>query len=186
MFAAQETGKETGMKKHPPDGPQLTHYGQQMVVRWRFLAYKISRKFLDALDKDEAESIALEALCRAVILFNPDYGVKFTTYAWRAIYNTLLQEAEKRKRIRSHESDLSEKVLAVMGTPSPENMGYIEEVLAALLRKLSYSQRRLLERRAHGEPIRDTAKHFGYCKNHVCNRQQEAIRELREIVGGEK
>jgi RNA polymerase sporulation-specific sigma factor len=75
----------------------------------KYMVYKKMRDILSGymLDFQEAEAIANECLCRSVQTYDPDKGVKFTTYAARLIYLTLLSEAtRKQKKRMQHEISL--------------------------------------------------------------------------------
>src|SRR5689334_11530182 len=71
----------------------LTPEQQQTLRQWIPLAYKLSRAkarmMAGRIDADEFDSAAMIGLINAVQTFNPNRGIKFTTYAHKCISNRL-------------------------------------------------------------------------------------------------
>lgn len=74
---------------------QLTTSQQELALSCFYLARNEANKVRIAAGsdwhdlRDEAFSVALFALCRAALKFNPDLGFAFTTYATKAIRTSL-------------------------------------------------------------------------------------------------
>lgn len=83
--------------------PPLTFEQQQLVLRWRPLAMKLANRYTHfgryAHLKDDGESIALWALCKAAQAFEPNMGFTFCTFAWAVIKRELLRHLRKMKNI---------------------------------------------------------------------------------------
>ena len=72
-------------KKYPP----LSREQQKLVVEHRWIAGRLAYGaqchtggVTGSLTRDDLESVGLFALCVAASTYNPDMGVKYSTYAW--------------------------------------------------------------------------------------------------------
>ena len=72
-------------KKHPP----LTKDQQKLVEEHSWIAGRLAHSAkcltggqIGTMTKDDLESVAYFALCVSASRFNPDFGFKFSTYAW--------------------------------------------------------------------------------------------------------
>ena len=75
---------------------------QLILGNQRLVTYTVKVKFrMDAKNVDlfqEFISVGMVGLVKAGRTFNPDYGVKFSTYAGRCIENEILMELRRRRR----------------------------------------------------------------------------------------
>jgi len=75
----------------------LTAKQKLMAEKWMPLAYKVALPFKSRrpLLSEELDAAALYGLTKAVQGFDPNRGVKFCTYAWHMVKNTIISEVER-------------------------------------------------------------------------------------------
>jgi len=150
------------------------------------VAYKIASKNFPC-DEDSLVSDALLSLIRAVDLFNPWKGYKFSTYAYTSIKNNLFAALSVEGRRRKKLSQITEDI------PCNEDSSNEElplDVLKHLLQDkslLSQRERRILIYRFPNDGTRvktleELGREIGYCRETIRKLQEKAIKRLREAV----
>lgn len=78
---------------------RLTPVQRELVNKNKNMAFRLAGKYYlisgKRVDLEDVEQMALEGLCKAALKFNPDGGLKFSTYAYKAIINTILRAIPK-------------------------------------------------------------------------------------------
>lgn len=78
----------------------LTEEQRAEVERHTGIAYLVAAKSRVRLDPDERLSVALEAICRAVPMFDPSRGFKISTFLSRTIKHELSRAEQAQRLIR--------------------------------------------------------------------------------------
>lgn len=116
------------MKK--PVKYKLTPEQQEIVIKNKGLVYayinRITKKrFLEArlLEHDDIVSAGMVGLIRAAILFKPEKGNRFSTYAWKAIHSEIRKAVATAQAVRNPHSAFSKeyKTKAVFTTQTSQH-----------------------------------------------------------------
>ena len=104
----------------------LTPEQSQMVEDNILLATSMTWKYVyrTPYDFDELYSICCEAMVKAATTFSPDKKVKFTTYAYMAIKNTILHRLRDDKHYK-HEYHIED----IFRRPTFANMPPVEDII---------------------------------------------------------
>lgn len=189
---------------------QLTEYGRKLAAENTGLAY--SRAMPDRpgrLDRDERISVALEALVRAVVYFDPNFGGAFSTYAVCSIERAIVRASYTERVIRigpyafaagrsAGERERAERLLATSSldaldhepaAPEPDDEGderdRIERSarLRAAIARMGGRRARVLTARLAGRTLRSIGAELGVTKERVRQVEMEARRTIRAMLG---
>ena len=155
---------------------KLTDDQQQLAADNRGLAFHIAGKFRNhGVDREDLESEALAALCRAAAFFDPSRGVKFSSYACRAIIFKLIRfiELERREQFPQLEN------LDQFGSDEAEHELDAPEQVERIRRKLPKRLWRILWLRSGEElKLKEVARRFGVSKERIRQLQKNAMERL--------
>jgi RNA polymerase sigma factor (sigma-70 family) len=130
---------------------------------------------------DEYYDVAAIALCEAAIRYDPDYGVKFSTYACQTIKGKLLQELRKQRPVISLDEPITEDESITIGDTIPYHQDMKEGYLDFLARftKLTKPQADIIKLKAAGYSQADIARFFGVSEQYVSYIVKTIRRRLR-------
>ncbi len=184
-----------------PMPPPLTADQKLQVEENMALAYAAARKVWgDSLATNhttlqDLESASMVGLCHAAQYFNPDRGVKFSSYAWRCCILEILIERDERRLIRvPHWRGNRDKVKAQASRHIDQMNFEIDEPLwhdgidfdrddsvgkvrAALVHLLP-ADRALIERHLGGESFRSIGNSLGCSNQNISNRYRRICQIL--------
>ena len=149
---------------------------QRLAADNRGLAYHIAKQLRNhGVDREDLESEALAALCRAAAFFDPSRGIKFSSYACRAIVFKLIRFVELEHR----EQFLQLESLDQFGRDDEEHEldapEQCERIRAKLPRRL---WRILWLRSGEGMKLKDVARRFGVSKERIRQLQKNAMARI--------
>ena len=179
---------------------RLTEGQRQLCEQWSgLIAFVVNkyRTFWSRLEHDEAMSLAANALVRAASLFDPNFGVKFNTYAVRCILNSLRRENRLSGVVRSPSSGPNAGKLITCETLKDVDMasriekhedGIIKDEIAEAVQIAIQNLRPKLQQviilRMAGETLNEIARKMNLSKERVRQIENEAKAILRESLAG--
>ena len=140
-----------------------------------------------ASDADDLSQEAMISLMRAIDTFDPDRGVKFSTYAEVCIVNRMKSVCTARKSAPKIQGSLDEldESQVVSTVETPESILLYKELLSELNESvgsvLSFAESRTLQLCMQGMTYRDAAVKLGVSEKAVDNAMQRARRKLRHL-----
>lgn len=153
------------------------------------------------LDAQDAESVAMAGLAKAVEAFDPAKGAKFTTLAYRSIENALKDEVSKASALKRGGGEkpvnLDERIGAegdqTVGSVVPDESAPNPERVAALndaydqvktaKAKLPADEQSLLTDLEAGKSLSDMAKDRGVDQSAIARTLKRAMRAIQEETG---
>ena len=140
-----------------------------------------------AADADDLSQEAMISLMRAIDTFDPDRGVKFSTYAETCIVNRMKTVCTTKKtapKISGSLEDIDESQVA-SAVETPESILLYKELLSELKESagtvLSAAESRVLQLCMQGMSYRSVAEKLGIGEKAVDNAMQRARRKLRHL-----
>lgn len=162
-----------------------------LVEQWAKLpAFVVNRlqhiSIVRRLDKDDAIQVGSLGLMRAAELWDPTKNIKFVTYAYWAIRNSVVREAKKaakaRKRFRpfSAVTALDWENSHALGLETSDNDIDIAEDIKSECGKLPPRCQEIVVRTVmRGETLRMVGDEVGLCRERVRQLRDEALEWLR-------
>lgn len=160
-----------------------------------FIAGKM--KGVDDHYRDDLESDGFMALLRAARLWNPNRGVKFSSYAYQVIRQQMLRKiiddrnADKQKpkefRVRNkYYYDEQRSVAELFAAVWPEQKKYVtekdrKELLGRMLKRLGRRLGTILLKREEGWTLKQLGKRFRVSKERIRQNEAAAMLKLRTI-----
>ena len=160
-----------------------------MLIRryCRLILFKAESFASMAADVDDLSQEAMISLMRAIDTFDPDRGVKFSTYAETCIVNRMKTVCTNKKsapKISGSIDDIDE-IQAVSAVETPESIFLYKELLSELKESagtvLSAAESRTLQLCIQGLSYRSVAERLGVSEEAVDNAMQRARRKLRHL-----
>lgn len=160
-----------------------------MLIRryCRLILFKAESFASMAADVDDLSQEAMISLMRAIDTFDPDRGVKFSTYAETCIVNRMKTVCTNKKsapKISGSIDDIDE-IQAVSAVETPESIFLYKELLSELKESagtvLSAAESRTLQLCIQGLSYRSVAERLGVSEKAVDNAMQRARRKLRHL-----
>jgi len=172
---------------------ELTVRQKALVVKFRPLAYRLAHKWRNRTmgDPDAFESEALHGLIKAALAFDPSRGIKFITYAHRAIDMVLLQlvKGRKGKLPMAPQEDTDEYIgydLPDTRTPAPGTPVDNAELLPLVRRVLPPRQQdALLSHVVEGQTLQAVGDRMRISKERVRQLNFASCRKLKLHLTGE-
>lgn len=133
--------------------------------------------------RDELKSAAVLGLVEAASRFDPAKGTQFTTWAFRRIQGSIVDE------LRSSGREILEEAEAVSELPSPEEQAAMAETARSLRRavqRLPQRERDVLQGHyLEGRDLNEIASDMGCVKSSVARYKARALDRLRKRLGRE-
>ncbi len=167
---------------------------QARVLGCLGLAYKLAHRyaFSRGLDPVEAKGVAVESLCRAAACFDPTRGIKFTSYAGKAVVRALAhlvtQEHQRRRVGGLSFSDMRGEEDSPFDpadgrTDLAERLSHDADLLDKLKKRLPARLWYVLRSRfIEGLTLRQIGESLGITRQAVFLRLQDALRSARLIA----
>lgn len=139
-------------------------------------------------DRDDLNQEGLFGLLSAVSSFNPEKGVKFSTYAEVCIRNrmkTFLSKAQKAASGIQNIDDIAEKsYLSVDETPESILLDkeYFSELFSGIYSVLSPAELKVFNLCLQGESYKSAAQKLGITEKSVDNAMQRARKKIRALI----
>ena len=162
---------------------QIDAQAQSRVVANLGLARLVVRRFLARFGRvAEADDLMQEAclgLIRAARQYNPDRGVRFSTYAFRCCWRACVDAVRSRQPRRpTHADDTSLDGVCAMETPPDEQAAAAE--LWGRMQKLSPRERSILRQRfEQGQTHALLARHRGCSRDRIRRLERSALAKVR-------
>lgn len=160
-----------------------------LVSRYSKLIFIKSEIFANSnTDRDDLNQEGLIGLLNAVGSFNPDKGVKFSTYAEVCVVNkmkSLLAKSGRNAACIDNYSELSDdNCLPVNETPESIYLykEYFSELLSGIRSVLSPAELRAFNLCVQGITYSDVAKKLGVTEKSVDNAMQRARKKIRTLI----
>lgn len=175
----------TFVKNKPADAPFVVDPGANLGLVY----FAVGKFMYPNEDHDELIGVGTDALIRASQLFNPDAGVRFSSYATRAIFNAVLHHRRDHKKHRVVRP-LSETRQRLTAAREAQN-DFIDAVehedhqarCRAIGEAVGERAMEVLMRRSRGENFATIARSLHISKERVRQIEREAIRVARELEG---
>lgn len=185
--------------------PPLTDEQREFVERyWRYAEATVRRMNLhSAIDREEAQSAALLALCRAARTYNPARGVKPFTWALSCMrYGVIAFVRSQPGGCRYRRASCISLSTPIVGqgnngmrhgelTVADAILGDDEETLLqaaqvsaidAAIGRLPERERYVMERWRAGEPLREIGASLGVGESRAWQLQQQALKRLQSAL----
>ena len=156
----------------------------ELIVSYRPLVFWLAKKFtVRPSSYQDLVQEGMMALIRAVDRFEPERGLRFTTYAFHRIRGQMinyLQRSESRAPI-----PVEDELLAVDDGFSPDAFDTVLAVLEEMKRLPAREEEVLKAMLIEGMEARDVARERGIDVSHVYRLRRSAIAKLRKCLGPE-
>lgn len=139
-------------------------------------------------DSDDLNQEGLFGLLNAISSFDPDKGVKFSTYAEVCIVNRMrsfLVKTNKNASFVGNIDELSEDSFpSVYETPESIFISkeFVSELLSGIYDVLSPLERKIFDLCINGESYRSAAEKLGITEKSVDNAMQRARKKIRALI----